>query len=199
MHELHDISDLDPDGLPSKRTLLRATATGAGLAALLLVFAVLPAEFGIDPTGLGRRLGLTALHAAGSTAPAPVASTPAPAPDTRAPVHRLPGELRSDTLTVPLAPHRGAEIKAIMSAGQSFVFHWQAEGGPVHVDMHGDLPDAKADEFTSYWLDDALAAAGGSFTAPFTGRHGWYWENRSDRPVTIRLQVSGFYERLYMP
>ena len=198
MHELHDISDLDPDGLPSKRTLLRATAIAVLLAALVLVFAVLPAELGIDPTGLGQRLGLTALHAAGSAAPAP-ASPAAPAADAGGPVHRSAGVLRSDTLTVPLAPHQGAEIKAIMTAGQSFVFHWQAEGGPVHVDMHGDLPDAKADEFTSYWLEDAAGSAGGSFTAPFTGRHGWYWENRSDRPVTIRLQTSGFYDRLYMP
>lgn len=188
MHELHDISDLDPHGLPSNRTLLRASAAGLGLAAVILVCAVLPAEYGIDPTGIGARLGLTALHGA---APAAAAAS--------GPVQRSATALRSDTLTVPLAPRQGAEIKAIMEAGQRFVFHWQADGAPVHFDMHGEPPNAAKNEFTSYWSADAGSSADGSFTAPFTGHHGWYWENRSDRPVTIRLNISGFYERLYMP
>src|SRR5438876_11641991 len=40
------------------------TAMGAALfaAGVLLVVAVLPAEFGIDPSGIGRRLGLTAMN-----------------------------------------------------------------------------------------------------------------------------------------
>ena len=32
---------------------------------MVLVIAVLPAEYGIDPTGIGRRLGLMDLFAAG--------------------------------------------------------------------------------------------------------------------------------------
>jgi len=40
-----------------------ALAAGAALlaAGLILVIAVLPAEYGVDPLGVGRRLGLTAM------------------------------------------------------------------------------------------------------------------------------------------
>jgi hypothetical protein len=45
--------------LPSSRRLLRSTAIAAGVAALLLITVVLPAEYGIDPTRVGRLFGLT--------------------------------------------------------------------------------------------------------------------------------------------
>ena len=48
-----------PDGLPSSRTLVRSTMIAVGVAAVLLVGVVLPAEYGVDPTGVGRVLGLT--------------------------------------------------------------------------------------------------------------------------------------------
>jgi hypothetical protein len=37
--------------LPSSRTLLRSTLIAAAVAAVLLVTVVLPAEYGVDPTG----------------------------------------------------------------------------------------------------------------------------------------------------
>jgi hypothetical protein len=39
--------------------------------------------------------------------------------------------------------------------------------------------------------------AQGSFIAPFDGTHGWYWRNRGDQPVTVKLKVSGFYEKIF--
>lgn len=39
--------------------LLRSTMIALAVAGLLLVTVVLPAEYGIDPTGVGRVLGLT--------------------------------------------------------------------------------------------------------------------------------------------
>jgi hypothetical protein len=38
---------------------LRSTAIAAVIASAILVTIVLPAEYGIDPTGVGRILGLT--------------------------------------------------------------------------------------------------------------------------------------------
>lgn len=43
----------------SSRKLLRSTLVALLMAALLLLPVVLPAEYGIDPTGVGRKLGLT--------------------------------------------------------------------------------------------------------------------------------------------
>jgi len=45
--------------LPSSGRLLRSTAVAIVAAASILVTVVLPAEYGIDPTGAGRLLGLT--------------------------------------------------------------------------------------------------------------------------------------------
>lgn len=45
--------------LPSSAKLLRSTVIALATAALLLVTVVMPAEYGLDPTGAGRILGLT--------------------------------------------------------------------------------------------------------------------------------------------
>ncbi|MFG9957587.1 transmembrane anchor protein, partial [Pseudomonas aeruginosa] len=45
--------------LPTSRQLLRSTVIAVGVAAALLVTVVMPSEYAIDPTGVGRVLGLT--------------------------------------------------------------------------------------------------------------------------------------------
>lgn len=45
--------------LPSTAKLIKSTAIAAGAAAAILVAVVLPAEYAIDPTGIGRALQLT--------------------------------------------------------------------------------------------------------------------------------------------
>jgi hypothetical protein len=47
------------NGAPSPAMLRRVTMAAVLVAAFVLVAAVLPAEYGVDPTGLGKRLGLT--------------------------------------------------------------------------------------------------------------------------------------------
>ncbi|MAC90724.1 transmembrane anchor protein [Maricaulis sp.] len=49
----------NPEDLPTSAQLLKSTIIAIGAAIVLLVVAVLPAEYGIDPTGAGRLLGLT--------------------------------------------------------------------------------------------------------------------------------------------
>ena len=48
---------LEDLGLTGKPTI-PSTAVAAAVAAVLLVTVVMPAEYGIDPTGMGRLLGL---------------------------------------------------------------------------------------------------------------------------------------------
>ncbi len=45
--------------LPTRRALMRSTIIALACALLVLFIVVLPAEYGYDPTGLGRPLGLT--------------------------------------------------------------------------------------------------------------------------------------------
>ena len=46
------------EDLPSSARLLRSTVTSAGVAGVLLVTVLLPAEYAVDPTRIGRVLGL---------------------------------------------------------------------------------------------------------------------------------------------
>jgi len=197
--------------LPTLPQLFKATGAALIAATAILVSAVLPAEHGIDPTGIGKALGLTTLSAnAGGTASAPIPATAAAAlPSSTAavaPVAQTPAAtvaksevpFRSDEMMLSLQPDEGAEIKASMRKGEQFVFTWAAEGGKVNFDMHGERPNAGA-EFTSYWKGTQQTGAQGAFVAPFDGTHGWYWRNRGDKPVAVKVKVSGFYARLYRP
>ncbi len=204
---MNDITHLDRDALPTTRSLLKATAIAAAVAALVLLMAVLPAEYGIDPTGIGARLGLKSLSvtpSAPAPAPEPQAAvsppaSPLPGPSALSTVWKSPSPYRSDELSLTLRPDEGAEIKALMRKGERLVFSWTAAGGAVNFDMHGEMPDAKKDEFTSYWKGRAASDGHGAFEAPFDGSHGWYWRNRGKDAVTVKVKTSGFYEKLYRP
>ena len=219
---------------PSVRQLVKATLGAIVVAALILVTTVLPAEYGIDPTGIGTRLGLDVLGATAEAAEAPAPQPQAPQPqapqtsasspstpditaanaalstkataafganagqsfDTAAVSHRT-APYRNDTLSLTLEPGKGAEVKAMLKAGDGLVFHWKA-GGDVALDMHGERVGIKH-AWTSYAIEHAQREAAGTFVAPFDGSHGWYWQNRGTEPVTVEIEVSGFQEKLYRP
>lgn len=177
---------------PTTPQLLKATAGAALTAALVLVVAVLPAEYGRDPTGLGRVLGLTALAAESPEAGlAPAGS----APSIESAVIASDSPFQSGELSLTLQAGEGAEIKALMRGGEAFVFGWSADA-PVNFDMHGERPE-DADNYSSYWRDRAQLSAHGSFIAPYDGTHGWYWKNPGRAPVTVTVKLSGYYQKLY--
>lgn len=194
---------------PSTRRLLQATAIAIAVAGVILVTTVLPAEYGIDPTGIGGRLGLDMLANAAEAGELPAAAVNSGESGVDAPgqpvkpvdanaVSKREGTYRSDTMSLTLPPGKGAEIKASMKSGDGMVFHWTASGD-VEVDMHGERTGAARGEYTSYWIEPLQRQASGTFNAPFNGSHGWYWLNRGSEPVTVQVQVDGFQEKLYRP
>jgi hypothetical protein len=189
------------ENLPTLQQLGKATGAALAAAALILTVAVLPAEYGIDPLGAGRMLGIAKLN--GGAKKAPDVVTPGnpgnPGAATGAPVARTAAVLRSDEMSVTLQPGEGAEVKALMRKGEHFVFSWATDGAPVKADMHGEPEHAKANEFTTYWKEPAQTGAQGTFTAGFDGIHGWFWRNKGAQPVTIKVKVSGFHQKLYRP
>lgn len=197
---MRDIADLNHDQLPSAISLIKATIMAIAGALVLLVVIILPAEYAIDLTGLGKQLGLTTL----SSQPSEVAiNAQSKTVNTTLNAYVPPiwigsSPLRSDEISLSLKPGQGAEIKARMKSGENFVFNWRAQGGDLYFDMHGEKIDA-GDEFTSYWLERSRSGASGSFEAPFDGTHGWYWKNNGTETVTVFLKTSGFYEALYKP
>lgn len=183
----------------SPAALIKATVAAVGAAALVLVLFVLPAEAGVDPTGLGSKLGITGMGMAAEQISTEVEiSDEAPAVPSRSSIENV-GEWRQDEMAIELPPHSGSEIKAHMASGDSFIFAWTSIGGPVKVDMHGEPIGAKEDEFTSYWEERQVTSGQGHFTAPFDGTHGWYWRNKGDTPVTVKVRVSGYYKDLFRP
>jgi hypothetical protein len=101
---------------------------------------------------------------------------------------------RTETVTVTLAPGKGAEVQAELDAGQGMVFHWSASAD-VAVDLHGERTGSQS-EYTSYDIEASQRQGAGTFVAPFAGTHGWFWRNRSQQPVTVTVTITGFQKRL---
>ena len=189
---------------PTLPQLWKGVGIALSIAGTVLLIAVLPAEYGIDPTGIGRRIGLEKRPAIALSVPEP----PVPVPTaTGSNTPSMPADavsksnetFRSDEMSLTLRPGEGAEIKALMQKGKQFVFSWSAQGGTLEFDMHGEPINARANEFTSYWKGENATSGHGTFTSSFDGTHGWYWRNGQSRPVTVTLKISGFYEKLYRP
>ena len=178
--------------VPAARTLGIATGLALLVAATILVTVVLPAEYGIDPLGTGRALGLDVMTASIPDEPIPVdpaAATMVPTID--GPVATYPAQFRVDSRAIVLEPYEYKEFKYRLEKGATMMFSWTANGDVVH-DFHGDADGASAEEAQSY-DKQPRRHANGSFVAPFSGIHGWFWENTGDQAVTITLTTAGFY------
>lgn len=183
--------------LPSSARLVRATLLAAAIAGVMLVTVILPAEYGIDPTGIGTALGLYRAPEAAAE-PLPTSGSGASGTTTAGSLFKSPTPYRTDEMSVTLAAGEGAEIKAQMAAGERMVFSWTSSGGGVDVDMHGESLDQSAGD-RSYWTGEFESSGHGAFEAPMAGNHGWFWQNLNDMPVTITVKTSGFYARLFRP
>lgn len=186
---------------PSPATLAKATG-GAALAAIAIVtLFVLPAEYGIDPTGVGTAIGLNGMVAGAAQDAGPAAAPVAPAGALPTPTKASIAKAtpwRQDDMTITLPPHSGQEVKAHMQSGDSFIFEWTSTA-PVKAEMHGEVEHAADGAFTDYWKEKEISGGRGDFTAPFTGIHGWYFRNKGDTPVTITVKTVGFYKDLFQP
>lgn len=184
--------------LPSVRQLNKATAFAAVTAAILLVTTILPAEYGIDPTGVGSALGLKAMgdgkqaeHRAENEAAAAQIASPSESGPIAAEASTA---IQNGKVTLTLQPGEGREVKATMKAGEEFEFTWATDKNAVNYDQHGEEFGAASDEYTSY-DKGTKASSTGKFRAPFDGTHGWYWRNRTDGPVTITVTAAGQFSK----
>jgi hypothetical protein len=179
------------------RTLATACAAAATGAAAILTLFVLPAERGIDLTGLGSVLGLTGMNGAeAEVQPQAAPQTTSEATPIKATIAKTT-PMRSDEMSLVLPPHSGAEIKVHMAKGDHMIFRWNATGA-LKADMHGERAGG-GNQVASYWKELDETSGQGAFTAPFDGAHGWYWRNRGETPVTVKVSTSGFYKDLFRP
>lgn len=197
--------------LPTSAQLLRSTLIAFVTAAVLLVTVVMPADYGIDPTGIGRLLNLTemgeikkelAADAAADAAaqPAGVAAAPAVqaspvapvASPSAAPAVEAPKPVWRDETRITLKPGEGIEIKLSMNKDARALFAWAVQGGVVNFDTHGDALGRSI----SYEKGRGVASDEGELVAAFDGKHGWFWRNRGNASVTLLLQTGGDYSRI---
>ena len=199
--------------VPSRARSLKGLALAVVVAAVVVVTLVLPAQYGIDPTGIGRALGLTAMNGgpatrsetvaliddvlAGNDSLAATGVGDAPTPLPNPAVHQSqPAEPRTETIQIKLGLDEKTEVKAQLEKGKMILYSWSVEGGKVYVDFHGHDP-ALGDKFwVRYEEADGITGRNGSLVAPFKGEHGWYWLNVSEAPVTITLKVTGYQDKL---
>ncbi|ARN72941.1 hypothetical protein [Oceanicoccus sagamiensis] len=201
--------------LPTSKQLFISTLGAIALALVLLVTAILPAEYGIDPTGTGKLLGLTQMgeiktqleqeSLADNAAPITVETpevesvaaelTAAPAIVPAAPVEQavIAAVIPQERISVTLAPGEAAEIKLVMNKDDTVNYHWQVDTGHVNYDTHADNPSTR---YHGYNKGKAVTEDKGILTAAFDGKHGWFWRNRSKEIVTVDLQVEGQFSEV---
>ncbi|KJR97716.1 MAG: hypothetical protein VR65_21955 [Desulfobulbaceae bacterium BRH_c16a] len=110
----------NPVDLPSSAKLIKSTIVAAVVAAILLVVTILPAEYGIDPTGVGKVLGLTKMGEIKTSLAQEAAAQGTGEPATILPVQPIQDvvpkqvetvtALRKDGAGSALSPNEGREI-----------------------------------------------------------------------------------------
>jgi hypothetical protein len=177
-----------PIETPSGKRIAAAAGAALVVAAVVLVTAVLPAEYGVDPLGTGKALGLLALFDASELAASPPpAGTPS---GDAAPAPPRPRSYKIDSSEMALGPGQAFEYKYRLDKGAGMVYAWHTSGR-VKYEFHGE-PDDHTLRVETYEKSENDYASG-TLTAPFTGIHGWYWENLEGKAITIGITSTGFF------
>ena len=198
-------NQISNNDLPSKAQLVKSTIIAAGIALVILVTAILPAEYGIDPTGIGKLIGLTKMgeiktslakdaaieRAKDEAMKAQMLS--AKKPKEVAPVKtKIPkpnDDINTDSMTFTLKPDEATEIKLAMLKGNKVTFSWTSDNGEANFDTHGDSKPLNI-KYHNY-AKGSKDRDEGTLEASFDGHHGWFWRNRTSGIMNITLEVSG--------
>jgi len=168
----------------SLKTIVISSIIASLSAFFVLIAFIAPAEYGIDPTGLGKRLGLIAL------AQKPVQTT-------NKSIMQCPTGAKSadwqDIVLITVPAHSELEYKFYIAADELLNYEWSADGAALYFDFHGEPKGNTTGYFKSYQIS-TLSKASGSEKMPFTGSHGWYWKNKTAENVQITLKTKGQYK-----
>ncbi len=181
------MTDSNAPAPPSRRKLLIGSGAALAAAAIAVVGFVLPAEYGIDPLGIGKALGLNKLSEpalneeqirGNKRTGVLVLSEQPPTPDAW-----------TDRWQITLRPYEAIELKYTLAEKAPLDFSWTATG-PLYYDMHSHPFDG-GDALTETYSLDTRSQMHGRYLAQFSGLHGWYWQNRTMNDVTLTLEAAG--------
>lgn len=167
----------------SLTTIVISSVLASLFAFFILIALIAPAEYGIDPTGIGEKLGLMALAEKPGLSSKTAMSCPA-------------GSIAANwqnivVITVP--PNSGLEYKFAIQKDATIMYEWDAKGAALYFDFHGEPRGDTTGYFKSYQIS-TLSKAAGEQLIPFTGSHGWYWKNNNAEPVQLTLKTKGNYQ-----
>lgn len=212
--------------LPSTAKLLRSTGIALLVALLLLVTAVMPAEYGLDPTGIGRLLGLQAMgeikrsaqanEKAATTTVAPgattsgatIAPTPAPTVTSTAPVAPVApvAAVAPASSAAAAAGVRSDQVSLTLKPGEGAEMKLVMDKGAVvryrwaaregAVNFDAHGESSENSFTVSYKKGKDARQDQGTLEAAFKGQHGWYWKNRSRQSVVVDLFTEGQYSAI---
>ena len=197
--------------LPSSKKLIKSTAIAAVSVVVVLVTCVMPAEYAIDPTGMGKVLGLTkmgeikqslteesenginAAQAVNSVEQISVETSTQTATDN---AQMIMPAINKESISIELKPGQATEVKLTMPQSASVNFDWKAVGGGLNYDTHGDPVNAPKGFYHGYGKGKNETTQQGVLKAAFDGKHGWFWRNRTENPVTVTLLVEGQFSEM---
>ena len=187
-----------PTAPMAKGRLIAATFGAAILALLIVLGAILPAEYNRDPLGVGKLSGLSRLWAADETGIDTKAGGAALA-------HEYATPFRTDVVEIPLGDFMSGldqstiEYKVRMTKDATLIYSWEVIG-PVaardfQFDQHGHTTPKAGEGMTvaTYKQANGLKQQG-SLIAPFDGIQGWQFANAGETGVIVKLRLAGFYE-----
>ncbi|ENV50371.1 hypothetical protein [Acinetobacter junii] len=197
--------------LPTSKKLIKSTAIAAVSAVVVLVTCVMPAEYAIDLTGMGKVLGLTKMgeikqslaqesenginaeQTVNSVEQISVKTSTQTATDNTQMV--MPA-INKESISIELKPGQATEVKLTMPQSASVNFDWKAVGGGLNYDTHGDPVNAPKGFYHGYGKGKNETTQQGVLKAAFDGKHGWFWRNRTENLVTVTLLVEGQFSEM---
>lgn len=201
--------------LETKKIVI-ATVAALMLGTIIVIGAVLPAEYGIDPTGMGKSIGFDKLYQPAEKKEAtalPVAQLQSPIKvlklegggsepevvkpeEANYPAPAKQYEERSDSVQVSLKAGKGLEYKVKILKHGRLKYEWLTSSGIVYADFHGDVKQDNPPK-DIYYESYAIAYSNnmiGNLLTPYEGRHGWYFKNMTSNDITISIRLKGQYE-----
>ena len=184
--------------LPTSTQLLKATVVAIAVAFILIVVVVLPAEYGSDPTGMGKILGLkemgeikmSLLDESHKESSQQNTTSSIEIDHTEEVI--VNNTINKDVVEITIEPGQAIEIKLEMRSGSLVQYEWKTIKGGLNYNLHGDGYKG-SQQFISYKKGRMVSSDSGELKAEFDGYHGWFWRNREKFSVTVNLQTSGDY------
>ena len=197
----------------NKGQLLKSLIIALLIGTVVLLTAVLPAEYGLDPLGTGELFGFSKLYQGNDKAETTDTNSslnfkkikmeklgspqsvlkPSEANN---PPPEVQYRQREDTIEVVVPAEKGIEYKFKSLKYGSTKYEWATDKGIVYIDFHGEVKQENPPKnvfYESYTLAYSNNMAG-TLTAPFEGKHGWYFRNETDDDIIVTIRLNGHYE-----